>query len=92
LRKLDTGAFFCSKWNVIRIEEGMVSARKQMISNYHPAGSCMVAPIEKRGVVNERLRVHGVKDPKVVNAIVFQVIPGRTIIMSVYSTTESRMI
>ena len=31
----------------IGLEEAKVLAREQIISNYHPAGSCMVAPSEK---------------------------------------------
>jgi hypothetical protein len=41
-----------------------------MVSNYHPAGSCMMALSEKVRVVDEKLRVHGVKNPRVVDASV----------------------
>jgi choline dehydrogenase len=42
-----------------------------MINKYHLARSCMMAPSEKGGVVDERLRVHGFKDLRVVDAGVF---------------------
>jgi choline dehydrogenase-like flavoprotein len=36
-------------------------SREKMSSNYHLTGSCMMALREKGGVVDERLRVHGLK-------------------------------
>lgn len=72
----------------VGLEEAKRAARENMISNYHPAGSCMMAPREKGGVVDERLRVHGVKGLRVVDASVFPVVPRGNIITSVYATAE----
>lgn len=58
------GHFLAAKRKVIRIEETKVLAMEQMISSYRPAGSCMMAPSPKEGVVDERLRVHVLKNPR----------------------------
>lgn len=70
------------------LEDAKRITREQMISNYHPAGSCMMAPREKGGVVDERLRVHGVRGLRVVDASVFPVVPRGNIITTVYATAE----
>ena len=59
-----------------------------MVSNYHLAGSCMMAPRGKGGVVDERLRVHGVKGLRVVDASVFPIMPRGNINTSVYAMAE----
>jgi choline dehydrogenase-like flavoprotein len=72
----------------VGIEEAKKLVREQMISNYHPTGSCMMAPREKGGVVDERLRVHGVRGLRVVDASVFPIMPRGNVITSVYATAE----
>ncbi len=59
-----------------------------MISNYHPAGTCMMGKENMGGVVDERLRVHGVKHLRVVDASAFPLMLKRNIITSVYATAE----
>jgi len=71
----------------IKIEEAKVLAREQMTNKYHLAISCMMAPSEKGGVVDERLRVHGFKDLRVVDACVFPTMQRGT--RSVSTTEES---
>ena len=62
--------------------------RKSLISNYYPAGTCMMAPRENGGVVNDRLRVHGVMNLRVVDASIFPLIQRGNIITSVYVVAE----
>lgn len=63
-------------------------AKEQMISNYHPAGTCGMGLRENGGVVDERLRVYGVRGLRVVDASVFPVLPRGNIISSVYAVAE----
>ena len=46
-----------------------------MSSNYHPAGTCMMGKKEMGGVVNERLKIHGVRGLGVGDASVFPLMP-----------------
>lgn len=64
-------------------------AREHIIINYHPAGSRRLAPIEKMGVLDEGLKMHGVKNPRVVDASVFEVISRGTILTNGYAMAES---
>ncbi|KAF8855124.1 alcohol oxidase [Acephala macrosclerotiorum] len=70
------------------LDEAKKICRDHMISNYHPAGSCMMGKKEMGGVVDERLRVHGVKNLRVVDAGIFPLMPRGNIITSVYATAE----
>ncbi len=70
------------------MEKPKLLAREQMISNYHPVDSYIMASSEKGRVVDEKLKVHGVKNPGVVDASVL-VMPRATIITGVYPTAES---
>jgi len=58
------------------------------MSNYHPMGSCMIAPRGKRGVVGGALRGYGMRGLRVVDASMFPVVPRGNIITSVYATAK----
>ena len=62
--------------------------RQSAISNNHPACSCAMKPIEKGGVVSERLVVHGTTNLRVVDASIMPTIPGGNIQSSVYAVAE----
>lgn len=57
-------------------------------TTYHPCGTCAMMPRELNGVVDERLRVHGVNGLRVVDASVFPLIPRGNIQSSVYAVAE----
>jgi choline dehydrogenase-like flavoprotein len=59
--------------------------RTTAISNWHPVGTCAMLPKEKRGVVSERLVVHGTKNVRVVDASIFPIITRGNPINSVYA-------
>ena len=61
---------------------------REMITNFHPVGTCPMGPREKGGVVDERLRVHGVKGLRVVDASVFPLIMRGNVVSSVYAVAE----
>ena len=45
--------------------------RSNFASEYHPIGTCAMGPESGEGVVDERLRVHGTSNVRVVDASVF---------------------
>ncbi|KAL0937289.1 Glucose oxidase 1 [Colletotrichum truncatum] len=62
--------------------------RSSMQSEYHPIGTCAMLPRAKGGVVDEKLRVYGVKKLRVVDASVFPLIPRANIQSLVYAVAE----
>ncbi|KAL8989551.1 MAG: hypothetical protein Q9177_001587 [Variospora cf. flavescens] len=62
--------------------------KRNLITNNHPCGTCAMMPFEDGGVVDSRLRVHGVKGLRVVDASVFPMIPRGNIQSSVYAVAE----
>ena len=70
------------------IEAAKEHCRRNLISNWHPCGSCAMMPRDQRGVVDERLKVHGISGLRVVDASVFPMIPKGNIQSSVYAVAE----
>ncbi|KAK1966040.1 GMC oxidoreductase [Colletotrichum sublineola] len=62
--------------------------RNSMQSEYHPCGTCAISPKEKGGVVDEKFKVYGVKNLRVVDASVFPLIPRANIQSLVYAVAE----
>ncbi|KAF1994880.1 GMC oxidoreductase [Amniculicola lignicola CBS 123094] len=54
-------------------------------SNFHSVGTCAMAPREKDGVVDERLRVYGVEGLRVVDASVIPLIVQSNLMTVVYA-------
>lgn len=62
---------------------------KQMaMTEYHPVGTCKMAPRAKGGVVDDRLRVHGVRNVRVVDASVFPAQLRGNTVSGVYAVAE----
>lgn len=61
---------------------------KTGFTTYHPCGTCAMMPRDIGGVVDERLRVHGVKGLRVVDASIFPLIPRGNIQSTVYAVAE----
>lgn len=57
-------------------------------SVYHPAGTCAMMPLELGGVVDEELKVYGVKNLRVVDASVIPTLPGANTCQTVYAVAE----
>lgn len=57
-------------------------------STFHPCGTCAMMPQKLGGVVDERLRVYGVKNLRIVDASIFPLIPRGNIVSSVYAVAE----
>ncbi|KAK1572861.1 GMC oxidoreductase [Colletotrichum navitas] len=62
--------------------------RNSMQSEYHPCGTCAMSPMAKGGVVDERFKVYGVRNLRVVDASVFPLIPRANIQSLVYAVAE----
>jgi choline dehydrogenase-like flavoprotein len=62
--------------------------KKGHLSIFHIAGSCAMRPRELGGVVDERLRVHGVRGLRVVDASVFPLQQSGNISNTVYAVAE----
>ena len=63
-------------------------ARHGSMSSWHPVGTCSMLPQEDGGVVDERLRVYGVKGLRVVDASVIPLNVRGNIISTVYAVAE----
>ena len=57
-------------------------------TNWHSCGTCAMAPRDKGGVVDEKLRVYGVKGLRVVDASVFPLVPQSNTQSLVYVVAE----
>jgi choline dehydrogenase-like flavoprotein len=62
--------------------------KRNVITHKHPCGTCTMLPKENGGVMDERLKVHGVKNLRVVDASIFPMIPRGNIQSSVYTVAE----
>lgn len=62
--------------------------RNNAQSEYHPVGTCAMMPRAAGGVVDERLRVYGVRGLRVVDASVFPLVPRANIQSLVYAVAE----
>jgi len=70
------------------IEVAKEVIRKYAATNYHPCGTCAMMKRELGGVVDEDLRVYGVKGLRVCDASVFPLIPRGNILTTVYAVAE----
>jgi len=72
------------------LDESNVEAfvRKSFSSEYHPVGTCAMGPREEGGVVDERLRVHGVRGLRVVDTSVFPLLVRGNLASLVYAVAE----
>jgi choline dehydrogenase len=62
--------------------------KKAAISSWHPIGTCAMPPNEDGGVVDERLRVYGVKNLRVVDASIIPLHIRGNIASAVYAIAE----
>ncbi|KAI0894461.1 putative GMC oxidoreductase [Annulohypoxylon nitens] len=57
-------------------------------SEFHPSGTCAMMPRELGGVVDENLKVYGVKHLRVVDASIMPTLPGANTCQTVYAIAE----
>lgn len=70
------------------LETAREIVRQRQISVFHVAGSCAMRPKDQGGVVDERLRVYGTRNLRVVDASVFPLEPVGNIQSVVYAVAE----
>ena len=72
------------------LNEGNVEAfvKNSFSSEYHPMGTCAMGPKHEGGVVDERLRVHGTQNLRVVDASVFPLQVRGNLASLVYAVAE----
>jgi choline dehydrogenase-like flavoprotein len=62
--------------------------KERLFSTFHPVGTCAMMPREIGGVVDNRLRVHGMKKLRVVDASIFPMETLGNIQATVYAVAE----
>lgn len=62
--------------------------KERLLSTFHPAGTCAMMPHELGGVVDNRLKVHGTRNLRVVDASIFPMEPMGNIQATVYAVAE----
>ncbi|KAK4466787.1 putative GMC oxidoreductase [Cladorrhinum samala] len=63
-------------------------ARTMSPSEFHPVGTCAMMPLELGGVVDEELKVYGVKGLRVVDGSVMPTLVGANTCQTVYAVAE----
>lgn len=66
--------------------DGVILKEAQSVS--HPCGTCAMLPRDSGGVVDERLRVYGVRNLRVVDASIFPLVPRGNLQTCVYAVAE----
>jgi choline dehydrogenase-like flavoprotein len=72
----------------LTVAEAKEFLRANATTNYHPCGTCAMLPESQGGVVDEKLKVYGTSNVRVVDASVFPIIPRGNIITTVYAVAE----
>nr|POE52052.1 oxygen-dependent choline dehydrogenase [Quercus suber] len=62
--------------------------RDTALTTYHGCGSAAMLPKEKGGVVDEKLKVYGTSNLRIVDASIFPLIPRNNIMSTVYAVAE----
>ncbi len=57
-------------------------------TEFHPVGTCAMLPKELGGVVDEHLRVYGVKSLRIVDGSIMPTLPGANTCQTVYAVAE----
>lgn len=70
------------------VSEAKAYIRETALTNNHPVGTAAMLPKELGGVVDERLRVYGIKGLRVVDASVMPLIPRGNTQTAVYAVAE----
>ncbi|CAI4215504.1 unnamed protein product [Parascedosporium putredinis] len=74
----------------VQTDEEMAAYLQQTLSptEYHPAGTCAMMPLELGGVVDEQLKVYGVKNLRIADASIIPTLPGANTCQTVYAIGE----
>lgn len=75
-------------YDVSSLEKAKELAMEFSSTNYHPCGTCSMMPEKMGGVVDDRLKVYGTRNVRVVDASIMPIIPRGNIITTVYAVAE----
>ncbi|KAL7654183.1 hypothetical protein ACMYSQ_008848 [Aspergillus niger] len=70
------------------LEKTKEIVKERLFTCFHPAGSCAMMPAELGGVVDSKLKVHGTRNLRVVDASVFPLEPAGNIQATTYAVAE----
>ncbi|MCO5613595.1 hypothetical protein L7F22_067872 [Adiantum nelumboides] len=73
---------------ITTLEEAKAILPINSATNYHPCGTCSMMKEEIGGVVNERLKVYGTENVRIVDASILPIIPRGNILTAVYAWAE----
>ncbi|KAF2482213.1 hypothetical protein BDY17DRAFT_298130 [Neohortaea acidophila] len=82
------GAQVPIKFTDISIEQAKEFIKEYATTNYHPCGTCSMMPEQIGGVVDDRLRVYGTRNVRVVDASIMPIIPRGNILTTVFAVAE----
>ena len=63
-------------------------ARRQLSTEYHPAGSCSMLPLELGGCVDDQTRVHGISNLRVIDSSIIPVSTAAHLASPTYALAE----
>lgn len=70
------------------LEKAKELCKELVLSMYHVSGTCAMMPCEDGGVVDERLKVYGTANVRVVDASIFPLVPRGNIQATVFAVAE----
>ncbi|KAI1311859.1 putative GMC oxidoreductase [Xylaria venustula] len=74
--------------HVDTLDKAKVYLRQATLTNNHPVGTCAMLPRDMGGVVDERLRVYGVRGLRIVDSSIMPLSPCANIQTTVYAVAE----
>ena len=79
-----------SPGDYVNAEEDLAAyiAETMTPTEYHPVGTCAMLPRELGGVVDEELKVYGVRNLRVVDGSIMPTLPGANTCQTVYALAE----
>lgn len=63
-------------------------ARRQLSTEYHPAGSCSMLPLELGGCVDDQTRVHGISNLRVIDSSIIPISTAAHLCSPTYALAE----
>lgn len=78
----------CAPADLADVEAMRGYVKQTTLSSWHPTSTCAMLPLDKGGVVNERLVVHGTRNLRVVDASVFPITTRGNPMATVYAVAE----
>jgi choline dehydrogenase len=85
---VDNGTALQHEYTRLTPENVEGEIKRLLQTEYHPVGTCSMLPKDKGGVVDSKLKVHGVEKLRIVDASVFPLLPRANMQSLVYAVAE----